>query len=298
MPVERLLGSAWASVKGPAEPRALLLWLLQQGFRGLLPAPGPRHVDWAAVRKAAADLPVEFPAVRATGVFGNRVTTHGLASAKEGELADARRRVAEAVAHARAFGTDRVVVDAGHVALAGEAPHLDDLGDPALRPADASVGPLLARRKVAIEVALDRACRSLHSLGRAYPEMTFCLSLGRYLTSLADRHTLAAIFEDLKTTRLAYWHDAALAARRQALLGEGQGELLESFSNLLAGLTLSDASSEGIYLPPGAGGVDCRLLGSYVLRSGPPLPLAVELDPSVDSSELPGIRSFLEKFGL
>ena len=85
MPVERLLGSAWASVKGPTEPRALLLWLLQQGFRGLLPAPGPRHVDWAAVRKAAAHLPVEFPAVRATGVLG-RVTTQGLASAKDGDL--------------------------------------------------------------------------------------------------------------------------------------------------------------------------------------------------------------------
>jgi hypothetical protein len=296
MPVERLLGSAWASVKGPGEPRALLLWLLQAGFRGLVPAPGPRHVDWSAVLRAADDLPVSFRAVRATGIQGSR--GQGLASAKEGELVDARRMVADAVGLARRFGTGLVLLEPGSVPLAGEAPALDDLGDPALRPGDPIIAPLMARRRVGVESALDRVCRCLHSLGKAWPDMTFCLTLGRNLTSLADRRSLAAIFEDLKSTRLGYWHDAALAARRQALLGEGQGELLESFSNLLAGLTLSDASAEGIYLPPGSGGVDCRLLGSYVLRSGPPLPEVVELEPSVDSSELPGIRAFLEKFGL
>jgi hypothetical protein len=206
--------------------------------------------------------------------------------------------VGDAVALARRFGRGLVVVDPGSVVLGGEPPAADDLGDPALRPGDPALAPLMVRRRVALEPALDRVCRSLHSLGRSHPDVTFCLTLGRNVTSVADRGSLAAVFEDLKTTRLAYWHDAALAARRQALLGEGQGELLESFSNLLVGLTLGDSSADGLYLPPGSGGVDCRLLASYVLRSGPALPVVVELDPSVDSAELPGIRSFLEKFGL
>jgi hypothetical protein len=275
-----------------------LLWLLQAGFRGLLPGPGPRHVDWSAVQRAATDLPVSFRAVRSAGILGSRSTPHGLAAAKEGELGDARRAVAEAVSLARRFASGLVLVDPGNVVLAGDPPPLDDLGEPALRPGDPGLAPLMVRRRVGLEPALDRVCRTLHSLGKSHPDVTFCLTLGRNLTSVADRSSLGAVFEDLKTTRLAYWHDAALAARRHALLGEPQGELLEAFSNLLSGMTLGDSSADGLYLPPGAGGVDCRLLGSYVLRSGPPLPVVVELDPSVDSTELPGIRSFLEKFGL
>jgi hypothetical protein len=64
------------------------------------------------------------------------------------------------------------------------------------------------------------------------------------------------------------------------------------------GISLGDASADGVYLPPGAGGVDYGLLASYVPLSGAPLPVVLELDLSVPTGELPGMRSCLDKHGL
>jgi hypothetical protein len=40
------------------------------------------------------------------------------------------------------------------------------------------------------------------------------------------------------------------------------------------------------------------MLATYVPNSGAPLPVVLELDVSVPASELPGMRSCLDKFGL
>ena len=127
---------------------------------------------------------------------------------------------------------------------------------------------------------------------------SFGLTCTRHIWSLGDPAALEAVFEDLPRTRLGYWHDTAVAARRQELLGEEQGQALDKFSKLLCGISLGDSANGGVYLSPGTGGVDYPLLGSYVLRSGQPLPAAVELDPGVDPGEIPGAHAFLDKFGL
>ena len=89
----------------------------------------------------------------------------------------------------------------------------------------------------------------------------------------------------------------ALCARREQVLGDPQGEWLESFGGRLRGITVGDASPEGLYLPPGAGGVDYGLCASYVPSAGGALPVVLELDPAVNPGEMPGMRSCLDKYG-
>lgn len=297
MHVLRLLGSPWATVHGPSDPRRLLTWLLEARFAGLAAAPGPRPVAWQALADAAKDLPVRFPVVRVGSCLAQTSATAGLASAKEGEREVAVVAVRQAVGVARVLGARTIVLEPGVVPVLGEV-EAEDLGDPEVRWTHERVQALLARRKVGRNAALDRACRELFGLCRAFPDFQFCLATGRSLRGVGDLEGLRDIFEDLSSLRLGYWHDAALCARREQVLGEAQGEWLETFGNRCIGFGLGDASSEGLYRPPGSGGVDYGLLASYVRRSGTPTPVVLDLDPAVPPSELSGIRACLAKYGL
>ena len=92
--------------------------------------------------------------------------------------------------------------------------------------------------------------------------------------------------------------DAAIAARRKELLLDDQGAWMEAFGTKLAGMTLADSADGQLYLPPGAGSVDFGLIANYRQRTGKPTPVVVELDPSVDAREIPGVHAFLTKWGL
>lgn len=297
MHVQRFLASPWASVHGPTDPRRLLIWTLDQGFRGLCVAPGPRSVDWGVFRPMSRDLPVRFAAVRAGSALAAKAATWGLASAKEDERRVAVRVVQEAVATARRLECATVVLEPGLVPVLGEIEN-EDLGDPGYDWSRERAMALLARRKVGRNSAVERACREVHGIAKAFPDMKFCLSAGRSLRGVADLDGLRDVFEDLGNLDLGYWHDAAVIARRQQVLGEPQGEWLERFGNLCRGITLGDASPDGLYLPPGSGGVDYGLVASYVPRTGAPTPVVLELDPAVMPSELAGIRACLDKYGL
>jgi sugar phosphate isomerase/epimerase len=297
MHVKRFLGSAWASVHGPADPRRLLIWALEAKFAGLQAGPGPRAVDWVTLAEQASDLPVDFAAVRAGSVFAERSATAGLALMKEGDRQAAVVAVQQAVATARIVGCPRVVIEPGVVPLLGEI-ECEDLGDASYQWTHERAHALLARRKAARNGDLDRVCRAIFAVARAFPDIQFCLTTGRSLRAVADRDSLGDLFEDLHQLNLGYWHDAAVCARREQILGEPQGEWLEMFGNRLWGMSLGDASADGLYLPPGSGGVDYGLLASYVRKSGAPTPVVLELDPSVSPSELSGMRSCLDKYGL
>ena len=297
MHVHRFLASAWASVHGPSDPRRLLISTLEHRFAGLGVSPGPRAVDWAAVRAAAADLPVRFGAVHVSNPLADRSATAPLASSKDGERVAALRAVRQAVAIARVVGSPTVVLDPGVVPVLGEI-ECEDLGDPAYQWSKERVDALLARRKSGRNGALDRVCREVFGIVKSFPDIEFCLSMSRSLRAVADLTSLQDLYEDLSQLRLGYWHDAAVGARRAQLGLEAQGEWLESFASRCRGMSLGDGSHEGLYLPPGAGGVDYGLLASYVPRSGPALPVVVELDISIPPAELPGIRSCLDKYGL
>lgn len=297
MHVQRFLAAAWASVHGPSDPKHLLVSVLEARFAGLAMAPGPRALDIAALGAAAADLPVEFAATRANDPLAEHSSTAGFASARDGERQLARRAVHEAVVTARTVGNPLVVLDVGVVPMVGEIA-AEDLGDPQVRWTKEAADALLARRKVGRNAAVDRVCRELFDRIRDYPDVHFCLTQSRSLRGILDVAALRDICEDLAGKRVGYWHDAAICARRQQVLGEPAGEWLEAFGNRCRGMSLGDASPDGLYLPPGAGGVDYGMLGSYVPSSGAPLPVVLELDVSVPANELPGMRSCLDKFGL
>lgn len=298
MSVDRFLGAPWASVHGPAGGPELLHWALGLGYRGLVPGPTPRPVDWPGLAGEAFELSAELPALHVAGVLGteNRPTAE-LARSGEAERRTAEVAIGEAIALARRLGCPRVILEPGIPAVPGERGPVD-LGDPTLGWTPERALAQQARRKPHLPRALDAACRSLHRLTRSFEDIHFCLTPSRHVWSLGDPTALEAIYEDLPRSRLGYWHDTAVAARRHQLLGEDQGLALESFSKLLSGISLGDAADGELYLPPGAGGVDYRLVGSYVMRSGHPLPAAIELDPGVDPGEIPGSHAFLDKFGL
>lgn len=297
MHVQRFLASAWASVHGPKQPHDLLVWLLENEFAGLGVAPGPRAVDWRGVRAAAAELPVAFCAVRAGDPLAERTALTRLCSQSHGDRQLAHRAVADAVATARGLGTPHVVLDLGVVHVPGEI-EAEDVAEEGYRWTEERVQALLARRKVGRNAAVDRACRELFSIIKSFPDMHFSVTQGRSLRSVLDPDALRDVVEDLGARRLGYWHDAALCARREQLLGQAQGEWLELFGNRLTGMTLGDAAPEGVYLPPGAGGVDYGLCATYVPRTGTPFPVVLELDLSVPPGEMAGMRSCLDKYGL
>lgn len=297
MPVQRFLASAWASVHGSPDPRRLLVGALEAQFAGLAASPGPRALDWAAIAAVAADLPIRFAAVRAGNPLAERSATQALASAKEGERLVARKAVQQAAALAAQLQTRLVVLDVGVVPVMGEI-EAEDLGDPAFEWTKERVDAMLARRKVGRHGAVERVCRELFDLCRSFPDVDFCVAASRSLRAVGDLEALRDVFDDLAGRRLGYWHDAAVCARREQVGLEPQGEWLETFANRCRGMTLGDASPSGVYLPPGAGGVDYALLASYVPRTGPPLPAVVELDVGIPPAEMPGVRSCLDKYGL
>lgn len=292
MSLRRFLGAGWASVHGPADERKLALWTLDLGFGGLLVSPSPRPIDWRALRRGLDDLPFELPALR---VPEQRNGSLGLASGRDGERQEAVAIVRGAAEEAAALGISAVIIDVGCVPVAGEVA-ADDLVEPRSARGEAAAA-LFARRRPGLDRALDRVCRSLFALGRALPDTTLLLAPSPRITGVADPEGLAAIFEDLGSVRLGYWHRPSIAAKRKMALGEDQGAWLERFADRMAGLTLGDASEDGIDLPPGAGLVDYAMVASYT-RRGTPLPGVVELDPAVDPGEIAGVRSFLSKFGL
>lgn len=298
MAVERFLGGAWASVHGPTEPRGLLVWTLDQGFRGVIPAATPRPVDWAGMQRAARDLPVALPAVRLGSVLtAEGRADAGLASTHAGERAAAVAAVAGAIRAARQLGTGRVLLEPGIARVPGEIGAVD-LGDPAVGWTADRARAQLARRNAVLNAALDAVCRALHGLCREFPDVELALTGSRHVFGLGEARALAAIFEDLAGKRLTYWHDAAVAGRRAELLGSAPVDGLESFANLLSGMTLGDSAEGGLYLPPGAGGVDYPLLATYRTRRAGAFPVIVELDPAVDPGEIPGVHAFLAKTGL
>ncbi len=298
MATERFLASAWASVHGPADPRAFWIWVLERGFRGVTAAPVPRAVDWRALRAAMVDLPVRVAAVRASAALeGPNARDGSLASNSASDRAAARARIDDAVALAQRLGCRRLILDVGPVRVPGE-PGPEDLGDPRVGWTPDLARAQVARRNVRRDAALDTVCRGLFDILRTTPDVEFCFTQSRHVLDLGDPDSLAAIFEDLGRAPIRYWHDAPLAWRRQELFGVAQGEWLERFANRMAGMTLGDAAGGALYLSPGFGGVDYPLLGAYRRRTGRPIPAVVELDLAVDPGEIPGVHAFLDKHGL
>jgi sugar phosphate isomerase/epimerase len=298
MAVTRVLGADWATAHGPSRPRELAMFALDLGFAGLLAGPTPRPVDWSALRAALRDLPFRLCGMRVAPLdLVEKRPDAGLASHSPNEREQAMAAVKGAVGAASRLGIDRVLLEPGQVAVLGETGPVD-LGDRTVGWTQDRARTQLARRNAGLDRALDAACRSLHQLCKAFPENVFCLGPSRSVAGLGGPDGLAAIFDDLPGYNLAFWHDAAIAARRHELLLEEQGTWLDRFGDRLAGVTIADAAGPDLYLPPGAGVVDYPLIASYVGGATRAIPAVLELDPTVPAAEIPGVHAFLTKFGL
>lgn len=298
MNADRYLGASWATVHGPSDPRQLAIWALEQGFAGILPGPCPRPMNWLQLRETTSDLPFRLCGLRLCGLDEpeGRVDA-GLASGHEGTREATQRALLAALEQAAKLGIPTLILEPGVVPVPGAAGQ-SDLADPALTWTDDLVGAQWARRQSQLDKALDRTCRALHWICNQQPEMDFALLPSRSLYGVGDPRSLVAIFDDLPHCRLGYWHDASITARRHEVLNEEQGEWLEPFSSRILGISLGDAADGRLDLPPGAGLVDYPLLSSYWKGVNSRIPRVVELAPSVDPSEIPGVHAFLTKFGL
>ena len=298
MTLTRYLGAAWAALYGPADPRRLCIWTLERGFRGLVPAPTSRPIDWPAVRDAAGDLPFDLGSWfrLAAPSTGDDRPDRGLGSKNRGDRLAAIAVIRKAITAATAAGLSALILEPGAVPLSGEIGPVD-LAEPGPWNSEQTAATV-TRRRVGAAPALDGVCRSLFALAKSFPDHVFCLTASRTIDGLGTPDGLEMIFEDLPRVRLAYWHEAALCACRQDRLGEAQGEWLERFGPRLAGVSLGDWSGERLHDAPGSGLVDYPLLASYLVGRGTRLPAVLELDPAVPPAELVGVRAFLDKFGL
>ena len=296
MTIQRFLGATWAAIHGPRDARSLAVWTLESGFRGLMPGPAPRDVPWEGLRALRREMPflladgLSFSAPRPGGDRADR----GLGSQHRGDRASAVAAVQGALDRARALGLRRVILEPGAVSLPDGVDSVDVAGAAGDRATRAA-----AARDRGLDGALDAACRSLHSLCKANPDMELCLETGATVESLGSLAGLRAIFDDLHALPLGYWHRAAAAAGRQELLGDPQGAWLEQFGTRLRGISAADRAEGSLQMPPGSGLVDYPLLANYLPRAASGVfPVVVDLDPGVPPVELPGVHAFLDRLGL
>ncbi len=298
MNAERYIGANWPAVHGPSEPRELAIWLLDRGFHGLQPAPSPRPLNWRRLRDSIQDLPFSLAALRLDPIdAGSAAQSSGIGSAHEGTRKAAQQALLTGMQQAASLGINRLVLEPGLVPVADEVGP-ENLADPGLAWTEDLAASQRARRRSRLESALDQSCRSLHWACSQMPEMELALTGSRSVFGLGEPEGLEAIFEDLSSCRLGYWHDTALTARRQEVLGEEQGDWLDRFSPRTLGISLGDSGDGRLDLPPGSGLVDYPLLSSYWRHAGIKPTLVVELSPSVEQGEIPGVHAFLTKFGL
>lgn len=299
MVVNRYLGAGWAGVHGPGAPRALAIWALERGFRGLLPGPASRPIDWAGLRglqkEIGFDLAGTWRLASHTETEGR--ADRGLGSRNRGDVAEAITAIRAAIQKLLGLGLTRLILEPGAVRLTGEAGPLD-LGDSHLPWTPDRAKAQAARRDAQLDNALDVACRSLHAICRDFPEVELCLTASRTVDGIGTPRGLEAIFEDLGSRRLGYWHEAAVAACRMDRLGEPQGAWLERFAPRLRGLSASDWADGRLHLPPGSGLVDYPLVANYVPTATGSFPVVVDLDAGVPPPEIAGVHSFLDKVGL
>ncbi len=293
----RFLGTAFAAIHAPKQPRDFAAWVLGHGFRGVQPGPAPLPIDWSGLFRTSRDTGLRFaPALHLAAPaqpFEDRADRN-LASRSGGDREVAAAQVRAAAERAAALGIATVLIQPGRIATPGDEEPFDVTAERV----DFDAARWVARRAQARDAALDVACRSLHGLARANPDLHLGLVAGRGSDSLLDPGTLTAILEDLPGLRLGYWHDAAVVAARAARLGEEQGAWLEAGSRHWIGLSAGDWAEGSTALPPGAGLADYPLIASELRSAAGETVVVADLDPALPPTELPGVHAFLAKCGL
>jgi sugar phosphate isomerase/epimerase len=206
-----------------------------------------------AAGRLCRELSVRCRVVRATPEPGG-----GLSSPDEGVRAEAIRAVLAALPGAAAAQAEVVVFALG--AIEGDA-----------------AAPDVRERH------LDRAARSLFSLRKAEPGVTFAFLTPADVRALPSIDEVEHLLEDAAGARIAYVHDAA---RARILEREGISDSLawlDRHGRATAGLVLADVAGDVTGLPPGAGEVDFTALAA---AAGSAMHRTLRLDPRHSAAEL------------
>jgi sugar phosphate isomerase/epimerase len=236
--------------------------LLALGHRTVALDGAALHADARAVHKTVRAAKGEVVALFAPELArdeAGRPRGAGLVSPRDEVRAPAVAAARAAGAAALDAGTRRVVLRAGElpdVDPAREARWIDRL----VR--EGRTDALAAEVRASVDAArrdrdrfAEALCRALFALTRALPDVEWALETPSRAGGLPRPEEAEAVFAELPGRRVGYWHDAAHAARLDALGAVPAGEWLARLGPRAAGVTISDWTPSAAGLPPGAGTV-------------------------------------------
>jgi len=289
------LGGTWLSAQNTTSPRDLLVRCLELGFDSVAVAPGIRPTSWTHLAPELMDLPLHVQWVRVDPVLEHEPGT--LASAREADRQRVVDRVTVAAELARVLQTQDLVLEAPRVALEPNPEH-SDLLTPRTSFSPDAYEALRARLAQRRDAALEHTCRALFELTQELSEFRFLITESTDLCSLSHPDELQVVFEDLRSQNIGYWHRPAVVAKRAEFGGPEHAQVLETLSGFLVGSDLSDYGEFGVLSIPGTGCVDYHELGTYIRGLRSRLPAVLDLDPSVEESDVSQALRYLESCGL
>ncbi len=220
------------------------------------------HADARAVRDTVRAAKGELVAL-----FAPELSRDEAGRPRGASLVSPRDEVrAPAVAAARAAGAAALAAGTTRVVLrAGELPDVDPTREARWLERLSREGTsdaLAADVRAAVDGSrrdrdrfVEALCRALFELTRALPDVEWLLETPSRTGGLPRPDETEAVFAELPGRRLAYWHDAAHAARLHALGAVAADEWLARLGPRCAGVTISDWTPSASGLPPGAGTV-------------------------------------------
>jgi sugar phosphate isomerase/epimerase len=260
--------------------------------------------DLAAVPAAIRELRLHIES--ADGRLGRPIQDEtdllepAFAATEESDREVAVSALIAAAARARRAGTNRVLIRCGVVPVAGAHERFEDW---AVRSSLGGItdeireeAAVLMREREAIRDAhLDGACRTLHRIARADPEIRWLILPASRPHALPLPDEIEHLLAELPVAQPAYVHDTGAAAVLAGLGVASADEWLRVADRRLAAVRLSDAFACESGLPPGSGSVDWETVRDGLV-AGLPRVLHVTR-PSAPEEILEGAR-FLESAGI
>ncbi len=232
-----------------------------------------------AARRAKGSVVALF--APAHGGAGGPGSDGGLSSLRDEVGAAAVAAAIRAASAAEAARTPIVVLRAGALPLLD--PEREDhwmqrmLREGRSSSLQADVRAAVAEERADRERCLEALCRRIFVLLRERPDAQWLIETPSRVHEIGLPSEIAAVLDEFRGRRVGYWHDAANAARLDALGAADQEAWLELLGPHSVGITISDWSPLGERMPPGAGLVGWKSLRFQVR---PRMLRVVTLDPT------------------
>lgn len=120
-------------------------------------------------------------------------------------------------------------------------------------------------RKIHSSSNFEAVLLSLDQLNREAEKLGVILGIENrfYFQEIPDYEEIGKILCEFDGGNIRYWHDAGHAHAQEVVGLQKQKDLLESYSQMAAGVHLHDANGLDDHLPPGEGEIDLKSILSY-----------------------------------